>query len=338
MKTTNSIQYVLAPVIAMLAAGCTISDSQPPPLAGPSEMSLSLALSANPDVLSQDGGSQSVITIDARDHNGQPVANTLLRLEIEGGDFGSLSARSVVTNSTGRASFTYTAPPGSPTDAGSDVRIRVTPSGTDASASIARIVEIRLNPTGGPIPTGAPNPVFTFLPSSPAAFDVVRFDATGSTAARGTTIVQYVWDFGDGTGGTGAATTHAYTLPGVYAIRLTVTDSAGVSATSTTQTVTVGASTAPTAVFIFSPANPNALQSVFFNASQSTAAPGRRIVSYRWSFGDGSTASGANRTRVYAEPAVYVVVLTVTDDVGQVDTATASVTVCPVGGCEDEEP
>lgn len=323
-----SIRYSVASALAMLAVGCTISDTQPPPLAGPSEMSLSLALSANPDVLSQDGGSQSVITIDARDHNGQPAANTLLRLEIEGGDFGSLSARSVVTNSTGRASFTYTAPPGSPTAGSSDVRIRVTPSGTDASAAVARVIEIRLTPPGT-LPTGAPTPQFTFVPSNPAAFVVVRFDATGSTAARGTTIVQYVWDFGDGTGGTGPTPTHAYSLPGVYAIRLRVTDSAGVSATSAPQTVTVAPSTAPKAVFVFSPTEPSAGENIFFNASLSTPATGRRIVSYDWNFGDGSSLSGANVMKHYPAPATYVVVLTVTDDVGQIGTSTQTVTVAP---------
>ena len=45
-------------------------------------MSLSLAITANPDVLSLDGASQSQITIEARDANGQPAANVPLRVEI----------------------------------------------------------------------------------------------------------------------------------------------------------------------------------------------------------------------------------------------------------------
>ena len=333
----NQMNYWLVPVMAMFAIGCTVSDTTPPPPSGPSELSLSLALSANPDVLSQDGGSQSVITVDARDSNGQPAPNTLLRLEIEGGDYGTLSARSVVTNGSGRATFTYTAPPGSPGGSSDEgVRILVTPSGSDASTAIARKIHIKLIPTGT-INTGAPNPVFTFLPQNPTAFQVVRFDATSSTASRGATIAQYVWEFGDGTGGTGATTTHAYSLPGSYAARLTVTDSNGVSATSTAQIVSVGDGTPPTAIFVSSPGEPIAGKSVFFNAGQSTAGPGRSIVSYRWNFGDGDTGSGVTRSHTYDEEGTFVVVLTVTDDVGQKATASGTVTVCPVGGCEEEE-
>ncbi|MBS1624793.1 MAG: PKD domain-containing protein [Bacteroidetes bacterium] len=35
---------------------------------------------------------------------------------------------------------------------------------------------------------------------------------------------SFVWDFGDGTGGTGATTTHTYATSGIYTITLTVTD------------------------------------------------------------------------------------------------------------------
>ena len=45
-------------------------------------MSLSLAITANPDVLSLDGSSQTLITIEARDTNGQPAPNVPLRVEI----------------------------------------------------------------------------------------------------------------------------------------------------------------------------------------------------------------------------------------------------------------
>ena len=81
-------------------------------------MSLSLSITANPDVLSLDGASQSQITIEARDANGQPAANVPLRVEIladgSRSTSGSISARTLVTGSNGRATFTYTAPPSSP--------------------------------------------------------------------------------------------------------------------------------------------------------------------------------------------------------------------------------
>ena len=57
---TNYIKCVLVLMMAAIAAGCTMTDTDPPPLAGPSEMSLSLAITANPDVLSLDGSSQTL--------------------------------------------------------------------------------------------------------------------------------------------------------------------------------------------------------------------------------------------------------------------------------------
>ena len=111
---TKYITHVLVLVMAAVAAACTMTDTQPPPLAGPSEMSLSLAITANPDVLSLDGASQTLITVEARDQNGQPAPNVPLRVEIladgQSIDFGTMSARTVVTGSNGRATFTYTAP------------------------------------------------------------------------------------------------------------------------------------------------------------------------------------------------------------------------------------
>jgi PKD repeat protein len=322
---TNNMRRALVFAIASLAAACTITDTTPPPLAGPSEMSLSLAITANPDVLSQDGGSQSLITIDARDANGQPVSNQLLYLEIEGGDFGTLSSRTVVTNSQGKATFTYTAPSGTGADATQNVAILVRPSGTDNAAEIPRIINIRLNPPGT-IPTGAPTPSFTFVPEDPEAFIPVRFDGRASTPSRGATITNYSWDFGDGTSGSGATPSHSYSAPGSYGVRLTVTDSQGNSATSAAQVITVEAGSRPTATFVFSPTEPVNGQPVFFNGSLSTPGPGHSIVRYRWNWGDGtSNGSGSTTSHTFAATGSYIVVLTVTDEAGQ--TATASQTV-----------
>lgn len=321
---TTYLRRAVVLAIAVVAAACTVTDTTPPPLAGPSEMSLSLAISANPDVLSQDGGSQSLITIDARDSSGQPAANQLLHLEIEGGDFGTLSSRSVVTNSQGRATFTYTAPAGTGADTTQNVAIRIRPSGTDNASQLSRVVNIRLNPSGT-IDTGAPTPVFTFVPGAPAAFQPVRFDGTGSTASRGAAITNYAWDFGDGTTGSGSVTTHSYSTAGTYAAKLTVTDSQGISATSASQIVTVGGGSAPTATFVFSPTEPLPGATVFFNGSLSKPGTGHTIVRYRWNFGDGSTGSGSTTSHKYPNEGTYTVVLTVTDEVGQ--TATVSQTV-----------
>ncbi|MBM4248805.1 MAG: PKD domain-containing protein [Euryarchaeota archaeon] len=59
-----------------------------------------------------------------------------------------------------------------------------------------------------------------------------RFDALGSVAYEGATIVNYTWDFGDGYGDDSPVTTHTYTMPPVagqpplkYVVTLAVVDS-----------------------------------------------------------------------------------------------------------------
>ena len=54
----------------------------------------------------------------------------------------------------------------------------------------------------------------------------IQFDGTGSSDPDGT-IVLYEWDFGDGSSGTGATPTHAYSLAGPYVATLCVTDDEG---------------------------------------------------------------------------------------------------------------
>ena len=66
----------------------------------------------------------------------------------------------------------------------------------------------------------------------------VSFDGTASDDADGR-LTAYEWTFGDGTSGTGTHPTHAYALPGIYAVTLKVTDEDGASHTAST-TVEVG--------------------------------------------------------------------------------------------------
>jgi len=329
---TKYIRYMLVFATAVGSAACTMTDASAPPLAGPSEMSLSLVVTASPDVLSLDGSSQTLIRVEARDHNGQPAPNRPLRIEILADgqlvDFGTISARTLVTNSNGLASFTYTAPS---FVAGTipDLQLSVTPTdvtaGSDASAHLRRLITIRLVPPG--VIGGAPTARFTVLPTTAAAFSDVRFDGSASTAGLGAVITSYVWDFGDGTSGTGITATHRYTAPGTYLARLTVTDSNGFSNQSEAQAVTVGAGTPPTARIVFSPASPRADETIFFNGTTSTASAGHRIVRYDWDFGTGSRRSGATVSRSYDAPGAYSVVLTVTDEVGQTGQVTQTVNV-----------
>lgn len=182
-----------------------------------------------------------------------------------------------------------------------------------------------------PVTVGAgqlPTAAFTSSPTAPLPGQAVFFNAAASTAASGRRLVRYDWDFGSGRTGEGVAVSKTYDTAGAYTVTLKVTDDAGQSAT-VTQTVTVGGGSAvlPTASFIFSPTNPQPGDQIFFNATASTAGPGRALVSYRWDFGSGREGSGATISKGYDTAGSYAVTLTVTDDAGQIGSVTQTVSV-----------
>ena len=103
-------------------------------------------------------------------------------------------------------------------------------------------------------------------------------------------------------------------------------DDRGAVGTST-QSVTV-ATSQPTALFVFSPSLPSVGVPVFFDASGVRATvPGRTLVSHAWVFGDGSTASGKTTSHAFTFAGTFNVTLTVTDNVGERNTSSASVLV-----------
>jgi hypothetical protein len=87
--------------------------------------------------------------------------------------------------------------------------------------------------------------------------------------------------------------------------------------------------TAPRAAFTFFPTNPAVRDIVTFNASASSAAPGRFIVSYNWDFADGTIKSGVNVTHDFNQPGCRKVTLTVIDNAGQGGIIKLPVTVSP---------
>ena len=172
----------------------------------------------------------------------------------------------------------------------------------------------------------APSAAFTFSPSSPNVNQTVYYDASASKAAPGRSIVDYFWHFGDGGEKHGNPQTNTFPNAQSYTVTLTVTDSAGLTGT-TSQSITVGTANKPTARFTFSPTAPTPNSPVNFDATVSTSLPNRPIVSYDWNWGDGRQDLGSTDPRprhTYGAAGSYVVVLKVTDDHGGVSDAFTS--------------
>ena len=85
----------------------------------------------------------------------------------------------------------------------------------------------------------APVAEFIYSPTNPKSGDTVQFNADASSDPDGT-IVQYNWDFGDGSAGAGKNTDHIYnvTAETTFTITLTVVDNSGAS-TSVSKEITV---------------------------------------------------------------------------------------------------
>jgi len=325
-------------ILLTVAAACTVQETPAPPLTGPSELGLRLNLQFVPDSILQDGASQAVLQIDASGPDGRPVRGLPLRLEIVVGgilaDFGTLSAKTVITGDDGRARVTYTSPPRppQPVDEFVVISIMVTPIGNDFRGEFRRVVDLRLVPPGMILPPNDPPvPSFTFTPSAPQVRTPVAFDASATTdEGVACPSCTFRWDFGDSTTGTGIFATHEFQTAGNFQVRLTVTDIRGASA-QTARPVPVAFGQAPTAAFTFSPSSPAIGQLINFTAEASRAAPGRRIVSYDWNFGTGRTATGVTTSKAYDAAGMYTVTLTVTDDTGQQGTVSQQVTVGAAG-------
>jgi hypothetical protein len=326
----------LGVVALATTAACTVKETEAPALTGPSTLATDLSVQASPDTVQWDGTSQSSVTVDARGPSNQPIRGLTLRVEMlvdaQPSDFGTLSARTIVTGDDGRARVVYTAPP-RPLEGGSGqiISLGFVPVGTDYSNAIRRTVDIKLIPPGVILPpNNAPVPAFTYSPTAPTTFQPVYFDASTTTdelVACGNNC-SYTWSFGDGSSGSGMNIEHEFRAAGSVTVTLRVTDLRGQSA-QTSQTLAIAGGTPPTVAFVYSPTAPRVSQDIFFTAEGSRAANGRQIVAYDWNFGSGRTGSGVTVAKRYDTPGSYVVTLTITDDAGQQGTVSQTVSVVP---------
>jgi PKD repeat protein len=131
-------------------------------------------------------------------------------------------------------------------------------------------------------------------------------------SSQTTGIIDWQWDFGDGTAGSGAAPLHVYMADGNYAATLIVTTQENCRDT-TTMLVPIDVD-GPDALF-YSPTPANCAPSVVEFFDQSAEA-----VAWLWDFGDGSQSTVQNPVKLYDNPGVYTISLVVTAATGCQDT------------------
>ena len=147
-------------------------------------------------------------------------------------------------------------------------------------------------------------------PQRGAVAEPLTFDASASRDPDGE-LTQYLWDFGDGSHGSGVEASHRFASPGTYVVRLTVHDDSGTRSGASEATRTVVINDPPVAE-----AGPDQWVTASEVAFDGTGSrdPDGRIRSWHWDFGDGATGSGPTPVHVYAAPGTYEVGLRVTDD------------------------
>lgn len=251
-------------VLALFMGGCNLDEVEVPELSGPSELGTALRLTANPDVITADGFSTSLIQVEVFDQNGSPAANrtVILALSDTSGrlaDIGTLNATSgarlraaeatVVTGSSGTANAVYTAPPRTDFTADNFVVIQARPVGTDATGIVYRSVRIELKsaePRLFPQVSGNSAPTCSFIveapqgsttcsgpntctvkPNTSVLFQTTSVDSDGF-------IVRYDWYWGDGTPNvTAPDSNHPFVAAGDYTVTHRVTDNGGAVAACT---------------------------------------------------------------------------------------------------------
>jgi PKD repeat protein len=153
-----------------------------------------------------------------------------------------------------------------------------------------------------------PAPVAAFEPDTAGCTPLVVGFINNSTSGE-----SYLWDFGDKTYSTAKDPIHTYFTPGIYIVKLTVTNITGQSSHNGSITVYQD----PTAIFTVYPTDViNNSQIVVFTDYSFFA------VSWSWNFGDGSGSIEESPWHKYESEGVYNVKLSVESKDGCVDSTT----------------
>lgn len=192
--------------------------------------------------------------------------------------------------------------------------------GTESPHSAPFAFSLDADTTQAPVAT---TPVTSTPPTAVLATSVaagtyplkVSFDGSKSTAATGSTVASYQWQFGDSSSASGSSATHTYTQAGTFTATLTVTDSKGLQNSATTPIVvskpaTTSASTTTTTKTTASTGTTSTSAPTATTTTASTAS------SLRLEAGEISVTSGwrqVNFANTYQQPIVIAGLVSMQD-------------------------
>jgi PKD repeat protein len=179
-------------------------------------------------------------------------------------------------------------------------------------------------------PPPPPEPPTAVISSSNAVGEApytISFDGSGSYSNQ-PPITSYTWDFGDGSTASGVTVSHTYLTAGSYNVALHITDSAGLTAETSTPALITNPppeNQAPTAAFSVIMDSGDGY-TIIFDGSASNDPDGS-LESFTWNFGDGTTATGVTTQHTFPAAADYHVTLAVTDNLGKTATTTQTISI-----------
>lgn len=136
--------------------------------------------------------------------------------------------------------------------------------------------------------------------------NVIIFSAENSTDPDGDEL-YYLWDFGDGTVGSGIKYKHIYANDGNYTVRLIVSD--GRLSSVATDNISISPKKTSWSISI----RANTYQNIVgedIEFSTSSYGIDMEYINISWNFGDGATAYGQNVTHIYNKSGDYEVICT----------------------------
>ncbi|MEC8875167.1 MAG: PKD domain-containing protein [Candidatus Thermoplasmatota archaeon] len=141
--------------------------------------------------------------------------------------------------------------------------------------------------------------------------------ASFAVAGKKPSGAKYLWDFGDGSGGTGEKVQHVFAEEGQYTVVLTVVDGEGRIGVASENIEILHRNEFPIASLYSTYGGEG--QSVKVNSlvlfdGGSSSDPDGDVLTFKWDFGDGSTGEGMRPNHFYETVGNFTVTLVVNDD------------------------